>query len=266
MKVSVLIRQLAEQTRALIDKRFGELDAMVKSLPVPKDGKDGIDAPPLEAICAMVKAQMPVPKDGKDGTSVTIDDVKPLIDELAKSIPLPKDGRDGIDGKDGIDGVDGKSITFDEVEALVSKAIGEYQTKWALDMERRSQEVFQRAIERIPVPKDGNDGRDAVDVDGFDVAQEGKSMTLSLMRDGVVVSQKTVRIPGFEDRGVWRDGVDYEKGDGVSFGGSFFIAQKDQPEGKPEQSKDWRCAVKRGRDGKDVVHIPRDPNAPVKTR
>jgi collagen type III alpha len=51
------------------------------------------------------------------------------------------------------------------------------------------------------------------------------------------------------DRGVWREGG-FKKGDGVSFGGSFFIAQEDTAD-KPETSKAWRLAVKRGRDGRD---------------
>ena len=42
----------------------------------------------------------------------------------------------------------------------------------------------------------------------------------------------------------------YAKGDGVTFGGSLFIAQTDAPAGKPEETPDWRLAVKRGREGK----------------
>lgn len=51
------------------------------------------------------------------------------------------------------------------------------------------------------------------------------------------------------DRGVWREG-EYQKGDGVTWAGSFFIAQR-KTRGKPEVSQDWRLAVKRGRDGKN---------------
>lgn len=51
------------------------------------------------------------------------------------------------------------------------------------------------------------------------------------------------------DRGVWREENGYKKGDGVSFGGSWFIAQVDDPTDKPEMSEQWRLSVKRGRDG-----------------
>jgi len=60
-----------------------------------------------------------------------------------------------------------------------------------------------------------------------------------------------VRYGGVLDQGVFRESEAYEKGDGVTFGGSFWIAQKDAPEGKPGTSADWRLAVKKGRDGKD---------------
>jgi hypothetical protein len=52
------------------------------------------------------------------------------------------------------------------------------------------------------------------------------------------------------DAGVWREGKDYAVGDGVTLGGSFFIAQTDTT-AKPGASDDWRLAVKRGSDGRD---------------
>lgn len=45
---------------------------------------------------------------GKDGTSVTIQDVEPLIKDAVAQIPVPKDGRDGEHGKQGIQGLRGK--------------------------------------------------------------------------------------------------------------------------------------------------------------
>lgn len=255
MKIQPLIERFAATIKGYIDKRVGELDIRIKSLPVPKDGRDGIDgrngmdAPPLEVICAEVRGRIPDPQDGKDGIdgkSVSIDDIRPLIDEAVKAIPTPKDGRDGVDGR---------SFTADEaksmVDAAVTKAVQDAQQTWALDFERRAQDLFQRAYERMPIPKDGKDGRDAIDVEGFDMSLDGRDLTVSLKRGDAVIAIKSIRVPGFEDRGVYRDTEQYEKGDGVSFGGSFFIAQKDHPQGKPEQSRDWRLAIKKGRDGKD---------------
>jgi len=52
-------------------------------------------------------------------------------------------------------------------------------------------------------------------------------------------------------KGVFVEGREYRTGDGVSLGGSFWIAQLDNPAGRPGTSDAWRLAVKRGRDGKD---------------
>jgi integrin beta 3 len=53
------------------------------------------------------------------------------------------------------------------------------------------------------------------------------------------------------DAGVWREGTTYVPGDGVTLGGSFFIAQA-ETSAKPGKSDDWRLAVKRGSDGRDA--------------
>jgi integrin beta 3 len=52
------------------------------------------------------------------------------------------------------------------------------------------------------------------------------------------------------DAGVWKEGTTYVVGDGVTSGGSFFIAQAETA-ARPGKSDDWRLAVKRGSDGRD---------------
>jgi Collagen triple helix repeat (20 copies) len=52
------------------------------------------------------------------------------------------------------------------------------------------------------------------------------------------------------DAGVWKEDTTYAAGDGVTLGGSFFIAQI-ATTAKPGKSDDWRLAVKRGTDGRD---------------
>lgn len=64
---------------------------------------------------------------------------------------------------------------------------------------------------------------------------------------GEKVKEFKFSLPIVIDRGMWREGK-FERGDGVTWGGSFFIAQRDTS-AKPETSPDWRLAVKRGRDG-----------------
>lgn len=53
------------------------------------------------------------------------------------------------------------------------------------------------------------------------------------------------------DAGVWREGAAYVAGDAVSHGGSLFIAQAETT-ARPGKSDEWRLAVKRGNDGRDL--------------
>jgi hypothetical protein len=63
---------------------------------------------------------------------------------------------------------------------------------------------------------------------------------------------RTVKTATPLDRGVWKDDGPYTKGDGVTWSGSWFIAQRDTAPGeKPQNSDAWRLAIKRGRDGAD---------------
>lgn len=85
-----------------------------------------------------------------------------------------------------------------------------------------------------------------------------ESLDLKLKEDGRTVvfrfsdgEREVVRevtLPVVIDAGVYRADSDYTKGDGVTFGGSFWIAQKAAP-GKPGEGEGWRLAVKKGRDG-----------------
>jgi hypothetical protein len=95
----------------------GAVAKAIAALPVPKDGKDGMNG-----------------KDGKDGASVEWQRVEAVIAERVKQVavdlPVPKDGRDGVNGKDGRD-VD-PAMLETVIEAHVTKAVA-----------------------ALPVPKDG---------------------------------------------------------------------------------------------------------------
>lgn len=278
---------------APLQKRIGELEAQlsktddvkqeveravalaVAKIPVPKDGRDGepVDA---EDLIKTVIAQIPMPAAGKDGergadgTSITVDDVRPLleeaiagvradatkaIDDAVKALPVPQDGRDGKDGADGM------SVTLDDVSGLLDMAVN----KWALEFERRAQDTMQKAVDRIPTPKDGKDGKDGIDGVGFDdlqVEYDGeRGVTLKFVR-GEVTKEALITIPVVLDRGIFKEGQSYETGDGVTWGGSFWIAQS-KTAAKPDSGEGWRLAVKRGRDGKDG-RDGIDKTAPVK--
>jgi hypothetical protein len=214
-----------EEFRGLLNDIVEE---RIKALPAPKDGTSVTLDDVLPVIEAHLKA-IPVPK---DGASVTLDDVRPLVEAAVAAVPKPKDGNDG------------KSVTLEEVRTYLDAELA----TWALGFERRAQDVLQRAIDRMPPPKDGRDG---FSLDDLQIDQrDERTVVLRFMR-GDLVREREIRLGHPLDQGVFREGTAYRRGDGVTFGGSWWIAQKDAPEGKPGVSSDWRLAVKKGRDGKD---------------
>lgn len=268
MKIQPLLERVAATIKGYVDKRVDALDMTIKSLPTPRDGKDGAE-PSDERIDALIAKRIPDPipgRDGVDGKDAPPVDIEAVAAIVVKQIPVPKDGRDGADGRDGIDG---KSFTLEDVQSIVTAAITQKQAEWALDFERRATERHDRWLASLPLPKDGKDGKDAFGLKDFSAAvdSDGRTVLLTFKNDERT-EHAHLTFPVVIDRGVWKekrdDGFLYEKGDGVSFGGSFWIAQVDDPQGKPEVSKDWRLAIKRGRDGKDGRNGI-DKTAPVKT-
>jgi len=229
----------------------------IEDRPAPKDGTSVTLADVEPMLRQMVDALPPA----EPGKSVTLEDVRPIIDEFLRSLPVPKDGTSVTlaDVEPMLRGMvaalpvpkDGTSVTIDEVLEVLEPRVEAAIAKAVLDVERRAQGVLERAVERMPKPKDGVDGKDGFSLDDLQIEDDGEgTVTLRFVR-GDLVRERTFRVPGFFDRGVFREGEAYRKGDGVSFGGSIWLAQKDAPEGKPGTSPDWRLAVKKGRDGRD---------------
>ncbi|OUL98555.1 hypothetical protein [Variovorax sp. JS1663] len=177
-----------------------EVAKAVSALPAPKDGLDGKDAPPVDeaVIVQQVLAQIPAPK---DGTSVTVDDVAPLIAREVKAaverIPKPQNGKDAepLDQQAIVAEVlaqvripeDGKSIMPEDVAPmladLVGKAIAELpRPKDGVDgqsvpveqVQRMVAEEVTKAVAAIPVPKDGEHGRDALDIEILPTINESR--------------------------------------------------------------------------------------------
>jgi collagen type III alpha len=110
-----------------------------------------------------------------------------------------------------------------------------------------------RDLARQPGPP----GQDGVGFDDmtFETREDGCYL---VWEKGDVVKEARLPIP--MDRGVYKEGVVYYPGDGVTWAGSFHIAQQ-KTSAKPETAASgWRLAVKRGRDGKDST--PTKPEKP----
>jgi hypothetical protein len=108
---------------------------VVKRIPIPKDGASVTKDDVLPALIAEFKSAVSaikVPKDGENGKSVTLDEVRPVLDAAAArweldmerraadmlqraidKLPVPKDGEKGKDGRDGVS-LDAFDVSLDD--------------------------------------------------------------------------------------------------------------------------------------------------------
>jgi hypothetical protein len=214
--------RMAQMMVAAIETATAPLLARIQVLEqqkayVPRDGRDGAPGPQGE------KGLDGLP--GKDGEPGTIG-------------PAGKDGRDGTDGTHGPPGPAGEK-GMDGRDGLPGQP--------------------GRDGERGPVGEKGLDGRDGKDgtngrdgtIENIKVVYDGKRTVTLCLKDGTPLDGGVLVFPLVLDEGVYRPGEPYTKGSGVTWGGSFWIAQKDQPAGRPgDSSGDWRLAIKRGDVGK----------------
>jgi len=208
-------------------------------------------------------------------TIATDDKLKALSDKMEASVlslvsmvaglPTPKDGEDG------------KSVTIDDIQAMIDKTIGEIE---------------------IVAPQDGENGRDALDLDilpaidpeksyprgtyamhdgglwrshgttsdmrGWDCIVNGvqhhstsqidertfKSTTL--LSDGKLISNE-FSMPVMLYKSVYKSEHQYRQGDMVTCSGSLWHCDEDttdRPGGK--DSKGWTLCAKKGADGRKV--------------
>lgn len=220
----------------------------VAAIEVPGPDMDFVGLAIGEKVAAAM-AQLPVPQDGK---SITVEDVAPMIAaEVAKAvaeIPVPKDGV-GLAGAL-IDREGQLVVTMTDGS---SKALGVVVGK-DVDIDAVG-EMVRAEVAKIPHPKDGVDGLgfddlDVVDVDGDCVLRFSRG---DLVKDFV--------LPVTTYRGVWTE-KSYRKGSGVTWAGSYWIAERDT-KGKPDtQDSGWRLAVKKGRNGTDGAPGKPGPQGP----
>jgi len=222
-----------------------------------KDGKDGRDAEPVseEQIAAAVEryliANPPAAgKDGSDGqdgdagADADMDALKSHCEDLIAALPRPENGKDGADGV----GLAGAMIDRDgELNVTLTngevRKLGPVVGKDGLNGER------------------GPEGFSLTDFD-TDWRPEEKALVLRWTAGETTYSHELF-VPYVRDVGVWTEGRSYLQGDGVTWAGSFWIAQDDTTE-KPDVGKGWRLAVKRGRDGKDFAGPKAPTKAPVR--
>lgn len=248
--------RLEDEVTAIAERTKAQLDEHVAGIPVPADGKD-VD---MEAVRALVIAAT----DEARATlgSEMVERVAESVSTAVAALPPAPQGEKGADAD--------MEVVVDLVEAATAKAVA-------------------AAVERLPVAKDGvgvvdgtitRDGElvltlsngallelgcvvgkdaDPPEVihgkDGFgfeDMAVEfdGERTIELVFTKGEEVKRFSFELPTVIDRGVYRPETEYAKGDGVTWAGSFWIAQEKTSDKPGDGSTGWRLAVKKGRDGR----------------
>ncbi len=217
------------------------LAELVAALPKPADGKS-VDPQEVRDMVAREVSEIPKPADGK---SVTTEDLRPMLDAMfdkalpglvgrveqaIAALPIPKDG---------------KSVSAEDLRPILEAEIA----KGLVDLERRATDTLQRAVDRIPAPKDGINGKDGLSLDDFDASLDGRDLSLS-MRCGETVVTRTLKLAIPIYRGTFQSGQKSQANDVYTFGGALWMAKGDTDTKPP--SEDWRLMVQRGRDGKDL--------------
>lgn len=151
------------------EELHSELDVLVKehvsvavaALPIPKDGKDGLNGKDSSAEdvaqilkgqveesvkehCGTLVAAIPHPKDGKDVDEERVERfIEEKIAEAAEKLPKPEKGDTGESGKTGEPGPAGKDADPDVVTRLVDTKVAE-------------------AVAKLPPPEKGDRGEAGV--------------------------------------------------------------------------------------------------------
>lgn len=286
-----IVKAHIERVVAPLNSRIADLEKQLADIPMPRDGKNGLDgksvtvediAPLISSEVEKTLAAIPPAKDGQDGKDADPELIKTMVADAIAALPPAEKGKDadpaeteemvvkhverilagwerpknGIDGKDGAPGADGKDGAPGK-DGLDGKAGRNGLDAVKFFRDDKGHLIVVKSDGSTDdlgeyVGKDGAPGKDGADGVGFD------DMSCEIRDDGVYLVWekgelvKEARIPIPMDRGIYKQGQTYRAGDGVTWGGSFWIAQEETAE-KPDTGKGWRLAVKKGRDGKDAA-------------
>lgn len=199
-----------------VRRSVGEIDLETLRGPAGKDGVDGKDGSPGERG---VDGKDGAPgADGKDGVGIQ-----------------GEKGLDGINGKDGAPGLNGKD--------------GDPGTRGEKGLDGKDGRDG----------REGKDGKDGITIEQLEAATlKALGAALGEIRlDGrnLMLGErliKTLPIPLY--MGVFELGKSYEPGDMITFGGNVWHCDEATSE-KPETTRAWKLAVKKGRDGREPARM-----------
>lgn len=274
---------IVKDATAPLLRRIDELDASIKELsaaqpqkgPQGERGMDGPQGPQGEK--GDPGEQGPQGPAGKDADPIDVSEVtRELLgmDEVRAMLALLVDEavakhfernpvRDGRDGKDGERGPQGEQGAKGEPGADgIGLAGAMIDREGCLVITTTKGDAVRLGT---VVGKDGHDGapgKDGADFSSVEFDYDGNRTLTIRGKGGEIVK----RLPIPMDRGYWTQGMECQKGDIVTEGGSAWIALRDT-KAKPchENKEDWRLFARKGHDGLDGRH-GRDlgPAPPVK--
>lgn len=230
--------------------KIGDITALMGLIaPVIREFTEGLVNPIAARMAAVEKtvSEFRQPKD------IDVSDLRACLDaeiaELKTIIAVLSPTREAKDGEPGKDGVGVAGAMIDRAGNLV------------LSLSNGDTKKLGKIVGEDGAP--GKAGADGLGFDDLDVVHDGaRGFTFRFAR-GDKVKEFPFILPVVLDKGVYKAGDDYEPGDGVSYGGSFWIAQEKTQE-KPDSGQGWRLAVKRGRDGKNAPVAASGPKEPVR--
>lgn len=221
-----------------------KLEPRIKALEEKPEAKEGVSRETVEQLIQESLKSIEKPKDGEPGTSVTIEDVKPLIDravlEAVEGIQIPE-VKDGEPGKDAL-----------ELEILPSLDEAKSYPRGVYAMHNGG--VF-RSYEKTQ----GMRGWECIleGIKDIDISYDGeRGITVKCEKSGGAVVEKSFTMPNQINKGVWRPG-EYKKHDTVCWSGSTWIALEDTKDAPGDVSKHWIIMAKQGGTGKSAYDIAR---------
>lgn len=121
-----------------------------------------------------------------------------------------------------------------------------------IELERRVTELAGEAIDKIEKPRDGADGKDGASLTDMDVTVDDDYLMTVKLVVGDQVLEKTFQLEVPRYLGVYKPDTLYKRGSFVTHSGSLYAAMVDTTDRPRTDSKSWRLAVKRGRDGSNA--------------
>lgn len=177
-----------------------------------------------------------------------------------------KPGEQGPAGADGRDGVDGKSVTVDEIRSLidleVQRALVDLERKAVEIVQRAVDRIPPPAPGKDGAP--GQDGLGFDDM--VVVHDGERQFTIRMVRGDQVKELGAFTVPAMIYRDVYEEGRTYQSGDVVTWGGHMYVAKAQtaaKPGLADQASRAWQLAVRKGAEGKRGLEGKVGPRGPM---